>query len=38
LEQDDGQMIMGEDEGDFLIDGAGQQTIEVLQDIERMVD
>ena len=31
-------MMMAEDEGDILIDGAGQETIEVLQDIERMVD
>jgi len=34
----DQEECLGEDEGEMLIDGAGQETIEVLQDIERMAD
>ena len=38
-EEDEGLMLNYEDESDqLLIDGAGQETIEVIQDIERMAE
>ena len=38
LDQEEGEGGFNELDQDFLLDGAGQETIEALQDIERMAE